>query len=81
MLKMVLQYEFGQLVFKWFTFTKNFTLKLTQRFLRADFCTKSRFPFSMLQIRQFLSDCQEILYTYLVDKADDIFQTIFIYLC
>ena len=48
MLKMVLQYEFGQLVFKRFTFTKNFTLMLTQHFLRADFRTKSRFPFSML---------------------------------
>ena len=35
MLKMVLQYEFGQLVFKWLTFTKNFTLALTQRFSRA----------------------------------------------
>ena len=35
MLKMVLQYEFGQLVFKWFTFTKNFTLTQTQRLLSA----------------------------------------------
>ena len=47
MFKLLLQYEFGQLVFKWFTFTKNFTLMLTQHFLRADFRTKSRFPFSM----------------------------------
>ena len=37
MLKMVLQYEFGQLVFKWFTFTKKFTLAQTQRFLRTFF--------------------------------------------
>ena len=33
MLKMVLQYEFEELVFKWFTFTKNFTLAQTQQFL------------------------------------------------